>query len=148
MGVVSLFLCWCYKKIVKCCKFIILRNRNITLINLNKEFELNILVGMGCMELSFSLSCRQLSCIQLLNTSWNLWNFGLEHQIPWKFWYPSNPLWDLLTHQICWPDIMSEMDHISKVTYVIWNRNFTNESFWQIKLIVRFSFISANIIKI
>ena len=34
-------------KIVKRCKFIILRNRNITLVNLNKKFELNLLVGVG-----------------------------------------------------------------------------------------------------
>ena len=48
--------------ILKPCKFFILKNTYITLVNPNKEFELNLLVGMGCMELSFSLSCWQLFC--------------------------------------------------------------------------------------
>ena len=52
-------------KIVKRCKFIILRNRNITLVNQNKEFELNLLVGSGSMEHPDSLSCEQ----RLLNTT-------------------------------------------------------------------------------
>ena len=50
-------------KIVKRCKFIILRTRNIILVNLNKEFELSPLAGVSCMEPFFSYSCKQLFCI-------------------------------------------------------------------------------------
>lgn len=83
-------------KTVKRCKFIF-SNRNITLVNLNKEFDLNLQVGViyGTLLLLFLQATFLYKTPKYVIIFWC--NFGLEHQIPLEiFWYPNNPLWDLL----------------------------------------------------